>query len=158
MFVATDDLGRSALRYRPATIWHEITAGDRLWVKEAFATGGSAQSPIVYRADIANAEGMAWRPSLHLPRRQSRLTLIVTEVRRERVQQITREDAIAEGVQWDKGGRRWHFDGALADRRDPRRVFEKFWRELHGDEGWDADPEVAVITFTVLTANIDAAA
>jgi len=153
-FTLTDDLGRSARMYRTATIWEKVEVGDRLWVREAFAMRGPAV--ILYRADHSASDAMVWRPSLHLPRARSRLTLVVTEVRRERVQQISRDDAIAEGVEWDMKSRRWHFDGRLADRQDPCRVFEQFWRELHGDREWETDPEVVVLAFTVRHANIDA--
>jgi hypothetical protein len=79
--------------------------GDRLWVRETW--GGDDCSGYAYRADHpdwARFQGdgeqpdSAWRPSIHMPRRASRLLLEVTSVRAERLHDISEEDAIAEGV------------------------------------------------------------
>lgn len=78
--------------------------GDRLWVREAHQL--SPDGPI-YRA-TAREHGTyepggagPWRPSIHMPRWASRITLEITDVRVERVQEITEDDAIAEGVEVD---------------------------------------------------------
>lgn len=82
--------------------------GDRLWVRETFHV--TAACDAVYRADYpanATSRGMEnipaeadvrWTPSIHMPRWASRLTLEVTEVRVQRLQEISEEDAKAEGV------------------------------------------------------------
>jgi len=72
--------------------------GDVLWVREAF--GFSQDGHIVFRADGERiAWGpIKWRPSIHLPRKYARIFLRVTNVRCERVQDITPEDCCAEGV------------------------------------------------------------
>jgi len=80
-------------------------AGDRLWVRECFADdmGGAAKrlgDHLCYRADPLHpvfADG-GWTPSIHMPRWASRLTLENTNVRVERLQDISEEDAIAEGL------------------------------------------------------------
>lgn len=70
--------------------------GDRLWVREAWQRHGSH---VLYRADDAAGHITSpWRPSIHMPRSASRLTLLVTSVRRQRLHDITEEDALAEGV------------------------------------------------------------
>lgn len=78
--------------------------GDVLWVRETWGLAGDAP---VYRAeapvgreDIVREllDGGRWRPSIHMPRRFARLFLEVTDVRPERLQAITREDILAEGV------------------------------------------------------------
>lgn len=104
--------------------------GDRLWIKETWAdTNGEAGPMISYRAggdrfltddsypvdysrypgctftmwcsDLRRGEpGHSWRPSIHMPRWASRITLLVTDVRVQRVQDISEEDAIAEGMVW----------------------------------------------------------
>lgn len=84
--------------------------GDRLWVRETFGEdycgdffstpkGSGQKAQIVYRADGHDMSecGTGWRPSIHMPREASRITLEVTEVRVERVQDISEEDARAEG-------------------------------------------------------------
>jgi hypothetical protein len=94
-----------------------VAVGDRLWVKETHAiTGGAPDSydEIHYRADntYADTDGRGhsgeapevppysgkWRPSIHMPRWASRITLPVVSVRVERLHAITEEDAIAEGA------------------------------------------------------------
>ena len=84
--------------------------GDRLWVRETW--GEFIDTDIIdgqthelgrdtlYRADGENHQRCTpWRPSIHMPRWASRLTLEVTDVRVERLQDISEEDAIAEGVE-----------------------------------------------------------
>lgn len=77
--------------------------GDRLWVREAWAlyhdTDGAS---VVYRADTQDhggdaPPGTSWRSPIHMPRDASRLTLELIDVRVQRVQDISEEDAIAEG-------------------------------------------------------------
>lgn len=75
--------------------------GDRLWVREAWCNYGGKT---IYRADygahtpISDGIGGPWKPSIHMPRQASRLTLEITAVRVERVQSISEEDALAEGL------------------------------------------------------------
>ena len=77
--------------------------GDRLWVRETFAlhpTATENYKPITfYRARVDTIlENNRWQPSIFMPRWASRITLEITEVRVERLQEITFEDAKAEGV------------------------------------------------------------
>lgn len=92
--------------------------GDRLWVRETFRCNGWADdvATIFYRANERNSytemceqfpvsnhkqlpvDGK-WRPSIHMPRWASRITLEITGVRVERLQDISREDALAEGIE-----------------------------------------------------------
>ena len=80
-----------AVRYAP---------GDRLYVREAI-NKVSTPGDVVYRADFEaggnDGAGLGWRPSIHMPRWASRLTLTVTDVRVQRLQDISEEDARAEG-------------------------------------------------------------
>jgi hypothetical protein len=94
--------------------------GDRLWVKEACAlvNDGSPDPFLVYRADrgarnlsgqrggitywmASDYEPERWRPSIHMPRWASRITLEITDVRVQRLQEISEDDAKAEGVEFD---------------------------------------------------------
>jgi len=115
--------------------------GDRLWVRETFAEF-PLPGDFVYRADHDErfpAE-LTWRPSIHMPRRASRLTLAVTGVRVERLQEISEHDARAEGIQplqMDCGS-------AL-----PR--FEGLWESINGKRprcSWSDNPWVWVIDFS----------
>ncbi len=138
------------------TIWQKVEPGDKLWCREThcIVDWPSWDAPYcVYRAaDPSPQEApVRWRPSIHMPRWASRLTLIVTDRRLERLQDITEEDAKAEGVETDPetlpvGG------GVMSRRRD----FRLIWDSIHGAGAWDKNPEVVAITFTVHKTNIDA--
>jgi hypothetical protein len=77
----------------------------QLWVKETWQSGEFARNEprgAVYRAtdpDWETTEGWKWKPSIFMPRSASRITLEITEVRVQRVQEITEDDAKAEGVE-----------------------------------------------------------
>lgn len=73
--------------------------GDRLWCRETFANIAlKGYEPVLfYRAD-EDDKAVTWKPSIHMPRWASRITLEITEVRVQRVQEISEEDAKAEGV------------------------------------------------------------
>lgn len=78
--------------------------GDRLWVKETFVLNYGPGMPVAFRADWdddamrGTAKPPKWKPSIFIPRAVSRLTLEVTNVRCERLQAISEEDARAEGI------------------------------------------------------------
>jgi hypothetical protein len=79
-----------------------------------------------------------WRPSIHMPRWASRITLEVTGVRVERLQDISEADAIAEGCIAVNEGISWH---TAAD------AFEALWNSINGPGSWDANPWVRVVAF-----------
>ncbi len=127
--------------------------GDRLWVRETFGVLTGAGHRYVYRADGDEPKqafypdetipDMRWTPSIHMPRRASRITLEVTEVRVERLNAITQADARAEGVaDFDVWG-----DLTDTDRAGPRGAFEALWNSINGPTSWDANPWVWVISF-----------
>ncbi len=97
-----------------------------------------------------------WRPSIHMPRWASRLTLVVTDVRLQHLQDITEEDARAEGMQEptlrDLGG---ELEQAAWSERQ---VFSRLWSSLHTRPGerWEDNPAIVALTFTVHRRNIDA--
>lgn len=138
-----------------------IQPGDRLWVKETWCHTGegvwSARDShtalgghVIYRADDDGRDpGIKWFSSLFLPRTRSRLTLLVTDVRVERLNDISEADAKAEGVQpiCDHGVGNQHLHSI---------AFQQLWCSLHGDGAWIANPWVVAITFKVVRANIDA--
>jgi len=92
-----------------------------------------------YRADNDRpmwAEGK-WKPSIHMPRRMSRITLEIVSVRMELLQDITEEDAIAEGAQFAG------FPASLSNRG----AFAKLWELINGPESWGENPWVWVVEF-----------
>lgn len=107
-----------------------------------------------------------WRPSIHMPRWASRLTLLVTDVRVERLQDISEGDAIAEGIERLRSGRGFydptlsHADSRAACRfggyfETATHAFEALWRSINGADAWEENPWVAAVTFTVHARNID---
>ncbi|TWA74140.1 hypothetical protein FBZ82_101155 [Azospirillum brasilense] len=149
--------------------------GDRLWARENFQLLSFGDYEVTryqpcdvrYAATdtLADADreirGYPWRPSIHMPRWASRLTLVVEQVRVERLQDITREDVYAEGaitdewLQWreDAGNIGMPEGSSIEDERD---VFARLWTSLHGADAWDANPWVVALTFAVHRRNIDA--
>nr|WP_232446003.1 hypothetical protein [Burkholderia ubonensis] len=159
--------------------------GDRLWVRErsigteTFEGGRPTRryAGIAYRADDGRAEvdidldtyqaldakeSRGWSPSIHMPRWASRITLEITGVRVERLQDISEVDAIDEGARTlDEGWLRQHFPAYFAardatppgERRplgpSPRMRFAKLWDGLNAarGHGWDTNPWVWVVEF-----------
>ena len=91
-----------------------------------------------------------WRSPIHMPRWASRLTLLVTDVRVQRLQEISSADAIAEGCPP-------YANSATidCDTPNPRDDFKRLWNSIHGSDAWDANQWVAAISFTVHRCNID---
>jgi hypothetical protein len=133
---------------------------DRLYVREAFSYDSldcdrDGTLPPWYWAD-GNPEDGDWskpKPSIHMPRWASRLTLHVEDVRVERVQEITEEDAAAEGAE-----HRTALGKASVPNLTARCQFEVLWDSLHTKPGhrWEDNPHVVAVTFRVEHRNIDA--
>jgi hypothetical protein len=134
---------------------------DTIWVRETWRAeelGDDSHNPgldgIRYRADNAFIEientqeasykwmdargnhGDSWRPSIFMPRWASRITLDIVDVRVERVQEISTENALAEGLMKN-------------DRYMPRVEFAELWDNINGQRGygWDVNPWVWVVEF-----------
>jgi hypothetical protein len=133
-------------------------SGDLLWVKETWSPAATP-SGYDYRAEFTGtADRYGWRPSIHMPRKASRLTLEVTEVRRQILHEISEEDALAEGIQRDGLGR--HYTVGIAElqhdwKSTARQAYADLWVHLHGVDAWRENPEVVAITFTVHRKNVD---
>lgn len=90
------------------------------------------------------------RPGMFMPRWASRLTLVVTDVRVQRLNEISEEDAIAEGVSDE------FTDFELYGQSHPYRFgYSALWNSINGPDAWDANPWVAAYTFTVHRENVD---
>lgn len=152
--------------------------GDRLYVREAFSyetldVDRNGFMPPWYWADGNPASGDFTRPkpSIHMPRWASRITLTVTEVRVQRLQEISEADAKAEGAGLtpediaDNERLRGavllpHIDAIYGDKRPYRTAvgnFASLWNSLHGPDAWGANPWVVAVSFSVRQRNIDAA-
>ena len=128
--------------------------GDRLWVKESIIRGYCGDMDMSsYAADESptNADAWPWKrktlSSMFCPRGLSRITLEVTGVRVERLQDIGEEDVFAEGIQKDgviacvdlPNGNRCH--------GIPKAVYESLWESINGSGSWDVNPWVWCISF-----------
>lgn len=132
-----------------------VKVGDRLWVREALNWSPedgcirySADGTVLRKSLIPDGFQITRThvPSMHMARWASRLTLTVTDVRRHPVQEISVQDALAEGVDCE-----W--------RGVPVREVESFkslWEQLHGATAWEKNPDVVAVSFTVAHGNIDA--
>jgi hypothetical protein len=141
-----------------------VQVGDRLWVREAWlkvpATAYRCSEGVAQALNPANSDEAAiyatgwdrsiphWRPSIHMPRWASRLTLTVTETRTQPLIWIDRADAMAEGCPFPN----------MATGPDPRFWYATLWNSLHTNPGeqWNDNPDVIALTFTVEHRNIDA--
>lgn len=144
--------------------------GDRLYVREAWRCNGWASdvATIMYRASEGDGytamtgqypvdEGKkalrvtgTWHPGIHMPRWASRLTLLVTEVRVQRLQDIGHVDAAAEGCLGI---------GSYPDAYEvaPRDQYRNLWNKLNADRGfgWETNPWCVAVSFSVERRNID---
>lgn len=142
--------------------------GDRAWVRETWACLDSKPRPgsrVAYRASTDGDRvrvDAPWHPSIHMPRWASRLTLLIEDVRVQRLQDISANDAEAEGIciagpdveiyrreaeRYHEAARRWN-----AYRL---RQFHNLWNSIYGPDAWFDNPWVAALTFRPVFANID---
>ncbi|NHC02356.1 hypothetical protein G9F31_00970 [Acinetobacter sp. 187] len=134
--------------------------GDRLWVRETFCYGcidewdaehpddrrlfvdqydGRKQASIPKQWCLENnveIDDVIWKPSIHMPRSASRILLKITNIRVERIQDISAEDALAEGI-------------THKTMNCPRHEFFQLWNSVHGDMAHELNPWVWVIEFNV---------
>jgi hypothetical protein len=158
--------------------------GDRLYVRETWAHCRLSEEPSGERRSYSVAVGQGdrvaycadddapidgrWRPSIHMPRWASRITLEVTGVRVERLTDISEDDARAEGLKpiTKDGGRTIKY--GIPDRdglpgtdddgwpwsdwnSDPRAAFRTLWERINGVGSWDANPWTWVVEFKAVT-------
>lgn len=142
-------------RLRVRETWHTDEL-DLAYARAAYARAkhedAMSGSPICYAADaVHDNAGCIWRPPIHMPRRASRITLEIVSVRVERVQEISEEDALAEGALEfdspttfvDHGMQSVYFPGMGY----ARAAFIDLWESIHGPDSWSSNPWVWVIEF-----------
>jgi hypothetical protein len=159
-------------------------AGDRLWVRETFAivprtayrcSEGVKQTlrpdddhdAAIYRSGWERSKsGFSWKPSIFMPRWASRITLEIVSVRVELLQEISQEDAIAEGLKGiTKDGKLVKYGIPDSDglpgtdntgwpwkewRISPVGAYKKLWESINGLGSWDKNPFVWVIEFKIV--------
>ncbi|MGB2539634.1 hypothetical protein, partial [Hafnia paralvei] len=148
------------------------TVGDRIWVRETWQgplvdferSDDLLRNPekyekpenCVYEADGVPAPEFydaddnlrcCWRPSIHMPIWASRILLEITNVRVERLNDISEQDAIAEGIErYNDDGIVYYGPYGKGDCR-PERAFSDLWKSIYGDESWEKNPWVWCISF-----------
>lgn len=140
--------------------------GDRIWVREAFRVHSRATdvATLVYKASERNswteqthrvpvavcnkpATPEKWTPSLHMPRWASRILLEITDVRVERLNAISQEDAQAEGMELTGWRPTYSDPDSGGEVMTPYDNFAELWLSIYGEENWLANPWVWVIEF-----------
>ena len=153
------------------------SVGDRLWVKETALywiqnvgpEAGRRSKVAAFAADGYELEaGERWTPSLFMERRFSRLTLIITDVRVEPLQDISRADALAEGVERESADPPFYYVPGVWPHsltavgieepggRHAERCYLKLWDHINGAGSAAENPWVVALTFTAHLRNIDA--
>lgn len=124
-------------------------SGDRLYVRETWAQPTTLDpGPTIYRADypdcvpaeyinVPPADEVVWRPSIHMPKALSRITLEVTGVRVERLNDCSDTDALAEGVDRTNTS----ITGYARER------YQHLWESINGVGSWSVNPWVWVVEF-----------
>jgi hypothetical protein len=140
--------------------------GDLLWVREKFNYRFEDKTQPAYAADMNDAtQGIIkWKPSIHMPKAAARIWLEITNVRFERLMDITEKDAVAEGIEnlldnmpdteptfrnymhhppiKEAAQRAWEVCADSAEHS-----FETLWHSINGEESWNANPWVWVVEF-----------
>jgi hypothetical protein len=149
--------------------------GDRLWVRETWQHSNFPYGPydancdVFYRADYLDdphgpdgeksPEGRyrSWKPSIHMPRMASRILLEIVSVRVERLQDISDDDCLAEGIRairHEGDGIYYHYEHTHADPGnwcDADTAYQALWESVNGAGSWDANPWVWVVEFKRIT-------
>lgn len=125
--------------------------GDRLWVRETWANNEwPIGHPYEYKAtakEDGSPEEGPWKPSIHMPRKASRILLEITDIRVEQLLMISESDAIAEGIEkWPDGNYKAYgkYPGKYYNARNS---FLSLWDSINGKDANSLNPWVWVITF-----------
>lgn len=132
---------------RPATAINEMPFGNGYYSGHAIY---AADGDFTWGDDDGYEDGRScWKPSIHMPKAASRILLEITDVRVERLNAISEEDARAEGI----------IDGGCLNCGEPEPcgcanpepdatdAFAYLWQSIYGQESWNANPWVWVIEF-----------
>lgn len=167
IYVEGDPAPRLALGNVITTQEIRFAPGDRLWVRETWtarmthgwtiadARSRMYQEEILYKADNHDSID-GWWPAIHMPREFSRLTLHVTDVRVQRLHDISEDDARAEGIECDSDGWRDYLMPATQCCGSARNSFATLWDSLNAERApWASNPWVVAVTFRPEAGNID---
>lgn len=134
--------------------------GDLLWVRETHRIAGGPTTHFYQyfadRSDWIRSPLNRWKPSIHMPKDAARLWLMIEDVRVERVQDISEEDAIAEGVIKGEGFNKgtslyYDYEAEIYNLQYAKSSFKYLWYVINGRESWKSNPWVWVIQFRVIS-------
>ena len=136
--------------------------GDRMWVRETFCPN-PGRSNFLYRADqIGMVQSNKWKPAIHMPKVACRILLEITDIRVEKLHDITHEDALKEGISFFKDDistmtlyKDYYSDASGYGHEEhdyptvatPKESFQSLWCRINGVVSWNINPEVWVISF-----------
>lgn len=136
---------------------HNFKIGDILWVRETWQTTWNENKKnwdTIYKADggywIDDDGIMKWKPSIYMPKKRARIFLEVTNVRVERLRDISEDDAIAEGIERVSIAPFVHrFKNYLCNNKfiGPKDSFKTLWMKINGIDSWKSNPWVWVYEF-----------
>lgn len=133
--------------------------GDLLYVRETFYSG---PNKIAYAADNVELPSTARvpgfgpkKPSIHMPRWASRLTLRITDIRVERVQDIDDKGCLQEGIKFELGGVKDYMNNGFpfCGEYGYRNSFKSLWNSIYAN--WESNPWVWATEFEVIHKNVD---
>lgn len=154
------------------TPFSEFNVGDHLWVRETFCMGiieeydashpadrylyvddsdyGDGKKYSIHKQMVLSEgirhEDVKWKPSIHMPRSASRILLEITKIRVERLNDISEEDAKAEGFDYSTHPSAIEMGYAIGAKTN----FRHTWQQIYGEASWTANPWVWVVEFRVL--------
>ncbi len=135
---------------RPATAIHEMPFGNGYYSGHAIY---AADGDFTWGDDDGYEDGRScWKPSIHMPKAASRILLEITDVRVERLNSISQEDAEAEGIDMEELYDSQDCYDCIADHNMTGRptatgAFKYLWESIYGEESWKTNPWVWVIEF-----------
>lgn len=173
----TDHFGNYLLSYRKDRVFVEDktiksiygNVGDVLWVRETFAVIKSFETGLryvvpkagfeSYKDKIIQDDKIKWKPSLFMPKDACRLFIKIKSIRVEKLQDISEEDAISEGVLKDVEFYPGDFKKEMIYRdytgktngcKDARSSYMTLWQKINGADSWDENPYVWTLEFEII--------
>lgn len=150
-------------------IFPKYNVGDLIWVRETFQKREGTVMPLglskyYFKAGWKGCTDLRWKPSIHMPKEAARIWLRVTNVRVERLQNITEDDAIAEGVScrmnppvnpfmkpfrtyYDYMNAAFPSFGVITASKS----FSSLWKSINGEQSFQQNPWVWVVEFEVVS-------
>lgn len=121
--------------------------GDVLWVKETWAIVDRPDTPVFKAGDdgwnhdeLIKDWGLKWKPSLFMSRSMCRIFLQITDIKVERLNDISEEDALSEGIDRNKLSGGWD--------HTPTDEFKELWESINGKGSWELNPYVWCVSFS----------